>query len=322
MGLVIPAKAPNPETAIEDYRLPGTDNAPKGRHIEMDILNLMGPPAAGSLLAAVLAVDLLIATVCVLCVVFLTVWVVVYAGPLALGGCPARRNRLPVYAPLLCLAAWQILASLVMGAIRYVMEGFPPGALESANYIANTVINLLMIGAILFVAWRFFAGRLKGFGLDLRTVAGDFAAAIVNFIAVLPLVWLGVVIVDFVGKLVDPAFEIGVNEGLDALKQTPYPAMKVLMLTYLAVGVPVLEEFLFRGLIQSTARSYLNSPWPAILITSFVFALMHPVSHWPAIFVLSVAMGYSYERSGSLFRPVFIHIFFNATTVCATLLSN
>ena len=289
----------------------------------MDILNVMGPPAAGRLLAAVSAVDVLIAAVCVLCVVFLTVWFVVYAGPLALTGCPARRNRLPVYAPLLCLAAWQVLAFLATEAIEYVMEGLPPGNLESANYIANTAINLLMIGTMLFVAWRFFARRLKGFGFDLRTVARDFATAIVNFIAVLPLVWLGIVIVDFVGKLlVDPAFEIGANEGLDALKQTSHPAMKVLMLTYLAVGVPVLEELLFRGLIQSTARSYINSPWLAILITSFIFALMHPLLHWPAIFVLSMAMGYSYERSGSLFRPIFIHIFFNATAVCAALLSN
>jgi len=124
------------------------------------------------------------------------------------------------------------------------------------------------------------------------------------------------------GKLVDPAFEIGANEGLDALKQNPHPAMKILMLTYLAVLVPVFEELLFRGLIQSMARSYLDSPWLAILITSSIFALMHPMLHWPAIFMLSLGIGYSYERSGSLFRPIFIHIFFNATNVCAFLLSN
>ena len=288
----------------------------------MDILNLMGPAAAGCLLAAVSAVDVLIAAVCVLCVIFLAVWFVVYAGPLALSGCPPRRNRLPVYAPLLYLAAWQMLAFGAMKAIKYAMEDVPPGDLDTANYIANMVINVLISGAILFVAWGFFAGRLKGFGLDLRTLARDFAAAIVNFIAVLPLVWLGIMFVDFIGKLVDPAFEIGANEGLDALKQTSHPAMKVLMLTYLAVGVPILEELLFRGLIQSMARSYVNSPWLAILITSLLFALLHPVLHWPAIFVLSMAMGYSYERSGSLFRPIFIHIFFNTTAVCAALLSN
>ena len=85
--------------------------------------------------------------------------------------------------------------------------------------------------------------------------------------------------------------------------------------------MPVFEEFLFRGLIQSTARSYLKSPWLAIIATSLLFALMHLPEHWPAIFILSLAIGYSYERSGSLFRPIFIHIMFNTANVCAALLA-
>ncbi len=284
---------------------------------------MMSYTAAGQMLAAVSAISVIIVTVSVLCVIFLSVWVVVYSGPLALSSCPVRRNRLPVYVPLLCLIAWLIAASLAMTGIKHVMENSPRTVLEFASYFANTVINLVMIGVMLFLAWRLFARRLKGFGLDLRTVVRDFAVSIVNFIAVLPLVWLGVVIVDLVGKfLVGPGFEIGANEGLDALTQNPPPAVRLLMLTYLAVLVPVFEELLFRGLIQTMVRSYLDSPWLAILITSFIFALFHPMLHWPAIFMLSLGIGYSYERSGSLFRPIFIHIFFNATNVCVVLLSN
>ena len=120
----------------------------------MDILIVMNPYVAGRLLAAVSAADVLIAAVCVLCVVFLTVWFVACAGPFALRGRPARRSRMPVYVPLLYLAAWQILAFAAMEAIEYAMEGLPPDALESANYIANMVINILMSGTILFVLSR------------------------------------------------------------------------------------------------------------------------------------------------------------------------
>ncbi len=286
------------------------------------MVSLMSCLAAGQVLAGVSVGGALIVTVSVLCVIFLSVWVVVYSGPLALSSCPERRNRLPAYVPLLCLVVWLVAASLVMIGIKHVMEGLPRTVMELASYLANAVINLVMIGAMLFLAWRLFARRLKGFGLDLRTVVRDFAASIINFVAVLPLVWLGVVIVDLAGKfLVGPSFEIGANEGLDALTQNPQPAARLLMLAYLAVLVPVFEEVLFRGLIQSMARSYLDSPWLAILITSFIFALMHPMLHWPAIFMLSLGIGYSYERSGSLFRPIFIHIFFNATNVCVVLLS-
>jgi membrane protease YdiL (CAAX protease family) len=41
--------------------------------------------------------------------------------------------------------------------------------------------------------------------------------------------------------------------------------------------------------------------------------------HWPALFVLGVCLGYSYEKSGSLFRPIFIHLFFNVSSVAIAL---
>jgi len=43
------------------------------------------------------------------------------------------------------------------------------------------------------------------------------------------------------------------------------------------------------------------------------------MAHWPALFVLSLSLGYAYEKSGSLFRPIFIHSLFNAATIAAVL---
>ena len=105
--------------------------------------------------------------------------------------------------------------------------------------------------------------------------------------------------------------------------------------------VPLLEEMLFRGLFQTTIRSYIesfrslmvreskpekeqakyiNGAWLAIVISSLLFTINHAnAGHFPALFVLGVCLGYSYEKSGSLFRPVFIHAIFNAISVIATL---
>ena len=96
------------------------------------------------------------------------------------------------------------------------------------------------------------------------------------------------------------------------------------------VVAPILEEMLFRGLFQTTIRSFLeipnprfhirNAAWPAIVISSVLFAMVHAdTAHWPALFVLSLSLGYAYEKSGSLFRPIFIHSFFNAATIAAVL---
>jgi hypothetical protein len=77
---------------------------------------------------------------------------------------------------------------------------------------------------------------------------------------------------------------------------------------------------LFRGLFQTLLRSYIIRPWPAIIFASLIFIIFHAnPEHWPALFMLSLCLGYAYEKSGSLFRSIFIHSVFNAMSVFAAL---
>lgn len=87
------------------------------------------------------------------------------------------------------------------------------------------------------------------------------------------------------------------------------------------VVVPLTEEIFFRGLFQTMLRSYITKPWPAIIFASLVFVAFHEnPQHWPALFAPSLCLGYAYEKSGSLFRPIFIHCLFNAMSVFAAML--
>lgn len=51
--------------------------------------------------------------------------------------------------------------------------------------------------------------------------------------------------------------------------------------------------------------------WTAIMLTSAIFASVHPKWSIPVIFVLAVALGYAYERTGNLWVPITIHAAFN-----------
>ena len=110
-----------------------------------------------------------------------------------------------------------------------------------------------------------------------------------------------------------------------AVLAAAYPELPLRIMIFIstAVLVPVLEELMFRGFLQTTIRSFFkagNGAWLAIAITSSLFVLLHAdVSHWPALFILGSCMGYSYEKSGSLFRPIFIHAIFNATSIMAAM---
>jgi len=52
--------------------------------------------------------------------------------------------------------------------------------------------------------------------------------------------------------------------------------------------------------------------WAAILMTSALFALVHPAWSQPMIFALGVALGYAYERTGNLWVSIAIHAMFNS----------
>ena len=124
----------------------------------------------------------------------------------------------------------------------------------------------------------------------------------------------------YLGRLfVGPDFNMQANEGLTVVIGNSQPLLRVLMFVFLVLIAPVFEEMLFRGILQSVIRGLTPRPWEAIVITSVFFAISHPWTHLPALFVLSCCMGYAYEKSGSLLRPIFIHALFNAASITAAL---
>ena len=177
---------------------------------------------------------------------------------------------------------------------------------------------------IIFLARAHFARRLKGFGLDIRTILRDIPAAFANLLAVCPLMYAVIRLTMFVGEFFEKGeYQMPRHEELQLVAARPELPLRIVIFVATAVLVPVIEELMFRGFLQTTIRSFFktsNAPWLAIAITSGLFAMLHAdASHWPALFVLGACMGYSYEKSGSLFRPIFIHAIFNATSIMAAM---
>ncbi len=91
-------------------------------------------------------------------------------------------------------------------------------------------------------------------------------------------------------------------------------------------AAPIAEELLFRGLVlRSLQRRY--RPAVAIVITSVVFAAVHPLLDPKAILavvpllMLSVVSGIQAARSGNLSRSIWLHMGFNAISALVLLLN-
>jgi membrane protease YdiL (CAAX protease family) len=72
--------------------------------------------------------------------------------------------------------------------------------------------------------------------------------------------------------------------------------------------------------VDARMRDSAAMRWVAIIITSLVFAVIHPLWTAPLIFLLSVCLGYAYERTGSLWVPIVMHAMFNTSSTLMFLL--
>lgn len=91
--------------------------------------------------------------------------------------------------------------------------------------------------------------------------------------------------------------------------------------------VPVIEELLFRGFVQSYLRQS-HSAYVSILVTAALFTLVHfspsqgvaNAELLTGLFFLSLFLGFLYERQGSLWACIGLHCIFNAISVTMILL--
>ncbi len=122
----------------------------------------------------------------------------------------------------------------------------------------------------------------------------------------------------------------------DALGREPPPGLFLLALGMVVLVAPMVEEFLFRVLLQgwferldeerrTKAPSLTLSPprdWP-IIVSSALFGLLH-LGQGPApvpLFVLALAMGYLYRQTHRQTPSLVLHGCFNATNMLLILLN-
>lgn len=141
-----------------------------------------------------------------------------------------------------------------------------------------------------------------------------------------------VLLVGLLANLVSVFFwgEIEVEQvAVMQLKRTmEYPFLFGLMIFAVVILVPFMEELLFRGFLQTLLRKYLKRGW-ALFLTALIFALVHFSASQgkgnfqliSTLFVLSLFLGFLYEREQSLWASIGLHVTFNGFSVILLVLS-
>ena len=175
------------------------------------------------------------------------------------------------------------------------------------RFIVGALGQIVIAAAVIYIAAQSFRGRLKrGLGVTLRRWKSDLARGVIGYLAIAPVCFVLLQLMAMIPDLQDT------HPLLEQMDMSKSPFLTFLFVFVAVVVAPLSEELLFRGMIQSMIRKYMKNAWIAIIVASTLFAMLHPLWSWPALFVLAVAMGYNYERCGRLMPSILIHSLFNA----------
>lgn len=166
---------------------------------------------------------------------------------------------------------------------------------------------LSMVAPLIF--YQIFILKPKGINLQFDFKQNTF----LTYLIVFPLMFGMMLIAEYVVTFVPiKGFFFG-NLYKSFVAQMSGLAMdNVTMILMTVILAPLLEEFLFRGLIQkSIVKTGLN-PKVAILISAFIFGAFH-VYPWQFVgaFLLGLVLGLVYEKTQSLVLPILLHAFNN-----------
>ena len=238
---------------------------------------------------------------------------------------PERPGLIELTQALICL----LLLSLLFSQLFKGMLGSK--VLELA--LAGSVASLLGCVGVLAVLARTNPGRFKGLGLESVQFPRQLGPGLITALAVWPLATIvlgsaSLFLVQFVIKWGwGLTYTLQTHTLLREFNEPVTPLNLYLTIAMAVIIAPLTEEIFFRGLLQGTLVRLYRSRWGAIVVSAAIFALFHlsvrenvplgeaslaHVETIPPLFFLGLALGYAYEKSRSLYRPICIHVGFNA----------
>lgn len=191
---------------------------------------------------------------------------------------------------------------------------------DHARILMGHAIGQSLAAVIYFWLCRTGAGRARPTG------RAAVAKGLLAMIVVWPIVAGTSMVTSSIARLIQGGpVDVIAHDTLARLAESPMGPWLVVMSIQVVLVAPLLEEVLYRGILQRTLTSLDLGRWTGIIITSVIFVSMHVgAARWhalPALFVLSLGFGWVYERTGRLAAPIAMHITFNALNLALALLS-
>jgi membrane protease YdiL (CAAX protease family) len=225
------------------------------------------------------------------------------------------RTPEPEFRPTLALAAWA--GSFVIGNIGVLLlanlAGYDTAKSDSwPLWLVSTSFVPLWAALLASLAWvsrGWGSGRFRrDFGLEFRVWDAP-VGLLVGVVAQLIFVRL---LYDVLDRFVDTS---SVESQARTLTDKASGVGIAVLVVFVALGAPFVEELFFRGLVLRAFNSRINDTL-AILVSAVLFGLAHFQGiQLPGLIMFGIIAGYLAQRTKRLGPSIFAHMGFNAATI-------
>ena len=244
---------------------------------------------------------------------------------------PAMPDR-PGLGELAAVVSGMLVLSLLLSR---VFEGLLGSEVLEVSLAASLASLLSCAGVLIGLAWRK-PTRFKSLGLGPAQFPRQLGWGLITALVVWPMA--AVVLMGTSSRVIKFVIDWGwdlkyIPQSHTLLREMSESGTIIslcLTIVLAVVVAPVTEEIIFRGLMQGTLSRLYRSRWLGIVVTAAIFAALHltikeevaagecslaMLETIPPLFFLGLVLGYAYEKSQSLYRPICIHVGFNALSV-------
>jgi membrane protease YdiL (CAAX protease family) len=175
----------------------------------------------------------------------------------------------------------------------------------------NVIFFIINFGATTLIFRNFLKRTFLDAGNGLFKL---FSAALFGF----GIYWLGNLLVGTLIYQINPDFANVNDASISAMAEANFLPIAICTIFF----VPITEELLYRGVLF--AGFFKRSPILAFIVSALIFSAIHVVGYiteysWDTLLLCfiqyippSIALGFAYAKSGSIFAPMLMHIFINA----------
>ena len=211
---------------------------------------------------------------------------------------------------------WALILPIVVSIIlSFALSGSPKdesGQFEILKHAWFTCV-LQIISALILIGIYFFYTKKNNISYKACGIAKK-----PNYLMVIICVVVGISMCfltdKFITIIASVLQHIGVS--LNSSINIPISSFGYYLLAVLMIAIlpAITEELVYRGMILNGLRKL--GKWPAILLSSLAFCLMHGnIAQFPYTFLLGIVLGYIMFETSNLLLCIIIHFFNNATVL-------